>query len=97
MVEQGDILMCDDVKFPVVVVSKNTYNKSGKAIVCPLINDDGAVLSFCVTLNDSKKYAQCDDVRRLDLSKRFFSVVGRLGMADLLNVLNRVNSLFDFI
>lgn len=35
-IEQGDILKVQRQSFPVIVVSNNFFNESGKVIVCPI-------------------------------------------------------------
>lgn len=97
MVEQGDIIMAENIKFPCVVVSNNFYNKCNRVVVCPVVREDESNMSYKIAINGKTNYVRCDDVRRMDLSARFFSVKGRLGVADLLNILNIVNSLFDFL
>ena len=96
MVEQGDIIMAENVKFPCVVVSNNFYNKCNRAVVCPIVSEDESNMSFKISINGKNNYVRCDDVRRMDLSTRFYSVKGRLSVVELLNVLDYVNSLFDF-
>ena len=36
--EQGDLLKVSGINYPVIVVSCNFFNRSGKAIVCPVVN-----------------------------------------------------------
>ena len=38
-VEQGDLLKVGGLVYPVMVVSNNFFNESGKAIVCPIMKD----------------------------------------------------------
>ena len=35
--EQGDLLKIDGIQQPVIVVSNDVFNQSGKAIVCPIV------------------------------------------------------------
>ena len=37
LVEQGDLLNVDGLSCPVIVVSSNFFNRSGKAVVCPIL------------------------------------------------------------
>lgn len=36
-IEQGDLLKIEGLPHPVIVVSNNYFNQSGKAIVCPIV------------------------------------------------------------
>ena len=35
--EQGDLLRVDGIKWPVIVVSNNFFNTSGKVVACPIL------------------------------------------------------------
>ena len=34
--EQGDLLKVSGISFPVIVVSNDLFNSTGKAVVCPI-------------------------------------------------------------
>ena len=36
-VEQGDLIKVAGLNYPVMVVSNNFFNETGKAIVCPIV------------------------------------------------------------
>ena len=36
MIEQGDMLRVGGINYPVIVVSNNFFNQSGKVIACPI-------------------------------------------------------------
>ena len=38
-VEQGDLLKVAGLAYPVIVVSNDFFNESGKAIVCPIMKN----------------------------------------------------------
>ena len=38
-IEQGDLLKVSGLQYPVIVVSNNFFNESGKAIVCPIVKN----------------------------------------------------------
>lgn len=94
MVEQGDILKVNGIKNSVLVVSKNAINKSGCVIVCPILAGSApATLSYPI---DTDRYVLCDNFRQLDIESRGFSYDGRVSMAHLINILDRVQSIFDY-
>ena len=39
MVNQGDVIRINSIKADLLVLSKETFNKSGFAIVCPVLQD----------------------------------------------------------
>jgi mRNA-degrading endonuclease toxin of MazEF toxin-antitoxin module len=94
MVEQGDILKMEGINHSALVISKNLYNTSGHVIVCPIISDDTAsTLSYPI---GSGMYVQCDNLRHLDISKRRYSVKDRIPLIHMINIIDRVQSLFDY-
>ena len=94
MVEQGDILKIKGLKYKVLVVSKNLFNESGHAIVCPLITyESTATLSYRI---DDDTYVLCDNMRQLDLSTKNYSVKGRLSLGHMIHIIDRIQSLFDY-
>ena len=36
-IEQGDLLRIEGIKYPVIVVSNNYFNRSGMVIACPIV------------------------------------------------------------
>ena len=94
MVEQGDILKIDGIDHTVLVVSKNRFNESGTAIVCPVVSGRSeATFAYSV---DEERCVLCDNPRHLDLQRRFYSVKGHISLACLINVVDRIQSLFDY-
>ena len=94
MVEQGDILRVNGINNSVLVVSKNAINESGCVMVCPIMSGEAsATLSYPI---DTDRYVLCDNLRRLDIEPRGFSYDGRVSMAQLINLLDRVQSIFDY-
>jgi mRNA-degrading endonuclease toxin of MazEF toxin-antitoxin module len=95
MVEQGQIIKIDGIKFPALVVSKNVFNESGRVIVCPVVSEAaGATLAYPI---GPDKYVLCDNLRQLDLNSRFYSITDRVSLAGIINISDRVQSLFDYL
>ena len=73
MVEQGDLIRIEGIKHTALVVSKNTFNESGRAVVCPVLKEDKkATLSYSVGDN---QFVLCDNPRQLDIESRRYSVI----------------------
>ena len=95
MVEQGEILEIEGLTMPALVVSKNLFNESGKAIVCPIIEGSTSVtLSFPI---DDGRYVLCDSIRLLDIESRGYTQKGRIPLAQIIQITDRIQSIFDYI
>lgn len=95
MVEQGHIIKIEGIKYPALVVSRNLYNESGRVIVCPVVSEDtGATLAYPI---GSDRYVLCDNLRQFDLNSRLYSIKDRVSLAGMINITDRVQSLFDYL
>ena len=94
MVEQGDLIRIEGIKHTALVVSKNTFNESGRAVVCPVLKEDKkATLSYSVGDN---QFVLCDNPRQLDIESRRYSVIGRISLAHMIKIIDRLQSIFDY-
>ncbi len=96
-IEQGDLLKVGGVAWPVIVVSNNFFNASGKAIVCPIVKDalEGPLhipLKNC----PMEGYVLCEQVRSLDLSARRFSRITAAPDFDIMDISDAVMGMFDY-
>lgn len=96
-VEQGDLLKIGGLKYPVMVVSNNFFNKSGKVIVCPIV-DTASKGPLHIPLKDSQVtgFVLCEQVRYLDLSKRHYSKLSNTHYFDIMDISDAVISMFDY-
>ena len=98
MVEQGDVIKIDGVRNLALVISKNYYNESGKAILCPVCEKDlGTTFSMEIELNDTKFYVCCDAVKQMDVDTRGYTKKGHLQLGKLIQVINLAKSIIDYI
>ena len=97
IVEQGDLLKIEGLSHPVIVVSNNFFNQSGKAVVCPILKkvQEGPLH---VRLNDApiEGYVLCEQVRYVDLSARLFSKLSSTHYYDIMDISDAVMSMFDY-
>lgn len=95
--EQGDILKVNGISFPVIVVSNDLFNSSGKAVVCPIVNNNSAG-PLHIELSDApvSGYVLCEQVRYLDLSSRRFSRLSNNRYFDIMNISDAVMGIFDY-
>lgn len=97
IIEQGDILKVEKLNSLVLVVSKNFFNQSEEAIVCPIINAaDLDPLHIYIGTEDISGFVLCEQMRLLDLRVRGFKKIGRVKYADIINITDAIQSVFDY-
>ena len=95
MVEQGEIIKIEGIKTPALVVSKSIFNESGKVIVCPIVEGiSSATLSFSI---DDDRCVLCDSIRLLDIKSRGYTQKGLIPLAQVIQITDRIQSIFDYI
>lgn len=96
-IEQGDLLKVGGLKYPIIVVSNDFFNESGKAIVCPIVKDaiEGPLhikLKDCAV----EGYVLCEQVRYVDLAERRFSKMTATHYFDIMDISDAVMGMFDY-
>ena len=95
--EQGDLLKVSGISFPVIVVSSDLFNSTGKAVVCPIVKNIAAgPLHIELTDAPVEGYVLCEQVRYLDLSSRRFSKLSNTRYFDIMNISDAVMGIFDY-
>ena len=96
-VEQGDLLKISGLNYPMIVVSNNFFNQSGKAVVCPILKNaiEGPLH---IPLKDSsiEGYVLCEQVRYVDLSARRYSRLTSSHYFDVMDISDAVMGIFDY-
>ena len=96
-VEQGDLLKVAGLNYPVMVVSNNFFNETGKAIVCPIVkNAVEGPLHIRLKESTVEGYVLCEQVRYLDLTVRRFSKLGDAHYYDVMDISDAVMGMFDY-
>lgn len=97
MIEQGDMLRVSGIKYPVIVVSNNFFNQSGKAIACPILKN-AVEGPLHIKLRDSaiEGYVLCEQVKYLDLKARNFSKLTSTHYFDIMDISDAVMAIFDY-
>jgi len=95
--EQGDLLRISGIKYPVIVVSNDFFNSSGKSIVCPILRDapEGPLH---IRLKDSevRGVVLCEQIKYVDLSARHVSKLSASHYFDIMDIADAVVSIFDY-
>lgn len=97
MIEQGDMLRVSGINYPVIVVSNNFFNQSGKVIACPIVKKamEGPLH---IKLRDSSVdgIVLCEQVKYLDLKARHFSKLTATHYSDIMDISDAVMGMFDY-
>ena len=95
--EQGSILKVNGINVPVVVVSKNFFNETGQAIVCPVYrNVEEGPLHISIDAPSVNGFVLCEQVKHVDLSSRKFTKITDIGFFDLMNISDAIMGIFDY-
>ena len=95
---QGDLLKIENIRHPVLVVSKDFFNSSGAVIGCPVVKDSIAgPLHIWISVEDNEGYIQCEKLALLDLSVRGYKRIGRLPLAEMINISDAIQSIFEYV
>ena len=97
-IHQGDILKIERIKPPVLVVSKDFFNQTGEIIGCP-IYEYGAEgsLHIQVETKEISGFVQCEKLALLDLNVRGYKRIDSLPLADLIDIADAIQGIFDYI
>ncbi len=96
-IEQGDLLRVDGLSHPVIVVSNDFFNASGKAIVCPILAN-AVEGPLHIPLRDAPiaGYVLCEQVRYIDLTARRSSKITAARYFDIMDISDAVMGIFDY-
>ena len=95
---QGDILKVEGIRGDVLVTSKNRFNQTGLAVVCPVLYDvDDAALHIRVQGKEKCGVAICEQLKTLDLNARGFSKLDEVVLSDVMEVSDAIQGIFDYI
>lgn len=97
-VSQGDLLKIRRIQYPVLVVSKDFFNSSGEIIGCPVYDaSTESPLHIFISTDEVKGYVQCEKLALLDLKAREYQRIDRLALKDMINIVDAVQGIFDYI
>lgn len=85
------------VKNPVLIVSKNFFNQSEQAIVCPVLPSASLdLLHIEITTAEVQGFVLCEQMKLLDLRYRGFKRISRIKYADIINITDAIQAIFDY-
>ncbi len=96
-VTQGDILRISSIKYPMLVISNDYFNRASAVIACPILNSEpDGPLHIAVESDTVSGTVFCEQLRFFDLGKRSFHILGRLGYFDTIEIADAVQGIFDY-
>ena len=97
IIEQGDMLRISGINYPVIVVSNDFFNQSGKVIACPIMKN-AVEGPLHIKLKDSsvEGIVLCEQVKYLDLKARHFSKLTSTHYFDIMDISDAVMGMFDY-
>ena len=96
-VRQGELLRVGGLRCPVAVVSTDFFDESGKAIVCPVL-EDAVEGPLHIRLPEGPlegSFVLCEQVRFVDLKARRFTRIGEMRYYTLMDISDAVMGMFD--
>ena len=95
---QGDILKIEHIKMPVLVVSKDFFNRTGEIIGCPIYkNGEPGALHIMINTDEVTGCVQCEKLSLLDLNIRGYSKISKVHMSEIIDITDAIQSIFDYI
>lgn len=96
-VEQGDIIKLEKMREKFLVVSKNFFNATEQAILCPILQDTFLdPLHIQIQANEVQGIVMCEQMRLVDLRYRGYTKVDRLAYANVIDITDTIQSIFDY-
>ena len=96
-IEQGDILSVEGVMTPVLVVSKNFFNRTEQVIACPVRKTARPdPLHIKVGAGDFRGIVLCEQMKLLDLRVRGYKKISSLPAAAIMDIVDAVQGIFDY-
>ncbi len=97
-VYQGDILKIESIKVPIIVVSKDYFNKTGEILGCPIYKEGkSGALRIEIHGDSMIGYAHCEKIALFDLDVRGYSKVDRVRMAERITISDVIQGLFEYV
>lgn len=96
-IEQGDIITVERMRGCFLVVSKNFFNATEQAILCPIVRDTFIdPLHVKIRTNEAEGIVMCEQMRMVDLRYRGYKKIGRIPYADIIDITDIIQGIFDY-
>lgn len=93
---QGEIIRINGASAPFLVISQDYFNASGLIVVCPITKSAAPdALHVPIEIPAMQGYALCENITTVSAASRGYSRIGSIGSSCLLEIIYRVQSIFD--
>ena len=97
LISQGEILQLEKSGMYVLVLSREFFNRSGLAVVCPVVEKTFEdALHIAVGTDSFKGVAQLEHLHSMDLHARYFRSVSVIPFAQMQDISDAVQGIFDY-
>lgn len=97
-IHQGNILKIENIKELALVVSKDFFNETGLAVVCPVVEKSiESPLHIFIDTEKTTGFVHCEDIKTIDTKARICSVVEQIDLLDIINITDTIQGIFDYI
>ena len=95
--QQGDILWLEKEERYVLVLSREFFNATGLAVVCPLSeNANPDALHIGITSDKYNGTAMLEHLRSLDLQARYYRKISSISYEQIQDISDAVQGIFDY-
>ncbi len=96
-IDQGDIIKAEGLKGLYLIVSKNFFNMTEQAILCPIVDDASPdPLHIMIKTDEIVGTVLCEQMRMVDLRYRGFKRIGRIPYEVVMDVTDAIQGIFDY-
>ncbi len=97
--QQGTIIRIENIKFPMLIVSKNTFNDAAEQVIaCPIVPESAEnALHKRMEAGPVNGFLLCEQLRLFDLKFRGFSKLAELSVEENMEISDTIQSIFDYI
>ena len=97
LVRQGDVLFLEKNSMHVLVLSRDFFNRSGIAVVCPVRKEAFEdALHIPVETPVFKGTALLEHIKSIDLQARFYSKITEIPFEQIQDISDAVQSIFEY-
>ena len=98
VIDQGDIIRVAHGRVPFLVVSSFFYNQSGLAVVCPIVPEAiSDAMHIQIEAEQTSGTVLCEQIAVVSIADRACSIKDHLSGSVLLEIVFRVQSIFDYV
>ena len=96
-VHQGEIIKLESSSITALVMSREFFNQSGFAIVCPIVKTaSGDALHIPVKTKDFSGIALLEHMKSLDLQARHYKSIGVIDIPQIQNISDAAQDILNY-